>query len=252
MGNTGLHSVKAVQDSVAERSYFLKTHVYQPKRSPDEETLYLNTLYEQLAHVKKIHVQHWALKGVVSSVFKVCCYNKWDVHPINITNIGSVKRNYATLAESDRGPMIAEHRNTLVVQFTIQQKYTESVTILNNFAERMCDAIKVPFLLINPGNRPERSSRPSWTTRPSPSSGSEGPLLCELIPSPASPYRNTRASSATAGGTSRSAEASSWSTITPSAATGCALRADRTKSPSLLAASRSAHVGVRRVVLEPL
>jgi hypothetical protein len=43
--------------------------------------------------------------------------NTWDPHPINITNMAVIEKNYVTLAESDRGPQVATHFNTLAVQF---------------------------------------------------------------------------------------------------------------------------------------
>ena len=42
-------------------------------------------------------------------------------------------KNYTVLAESERGPQIVEHRNTLAVQFHISSKYLETVKALENF-----------------------------------------------------------------------------------------------------------------------
>ena len=53
--------------------------------------------------------------------------NTWDPHPINITNLAVIEKNYDSLAESDRGPQIAIHKNTLSVQFQIDPKYKETV-----------------------------------------------------------------------------------------------------------------------------
>lgn len=67
--------------------------------------------------------------------------NAWDPHPVNITHIGSVLQNYHTLATSDRGPQVVEHRNTIAVQFHVDPKYKESVAILENFVSNKIEAI---------------------------------------------------------------------------------------------------------------
>ena len=40
---------------------------------------------------------------------------------------------YASLADGERGPQIAEHFNTIVTQFSIKQKHKETVMLLQNF-----------------------------------------------------------------------------------------------------------------------
>lgn len=90
-----------------------------------------------------MHAQHWALRGVACE-FKTCCLNKWDPHPVNIACIGSVGRNYTTLAESVRGPMVVEHNNTLAVQFVVDsQRYPETAQIISNFVARKMEEVKV-------------------------------------------------------------------------------------------------------------
>ena len=53
--------------------------------------------------------------------------NSWDPHPVNITSVQAVGENYLTLAESARGPQIAEHLNTLAVQFYVERGKKETV-----------------------------------------------------------------------------------------------------------------------------
>jgi hypothetical protein len=47
----------------------------------------------------------------MTSEFLCSCKNQWDPHPVKITNFETVKCNYTTLVESEKGPIIAEHRN---------------------------------------------------------------------------------------------------------------------------------------------
>jgi len=86
-------------------------------------------------HVKKQYVSHWAVDGLPQE-FVVENKNTWDPHPVNITNVELVSRNYDTIAESERGPQIVEHLNSLCVQFHVDPKYKESVKVLSNFIRR--------------------------------------------------------------------------------------------------------------------
>lgn len=61
--------------------------------------------------------------------------NTWDPHPVNITNLTLIEKFYDTLAESDRGPQVALHRNTVAVQFQIDQKYKETVQLIQNYIQ---------------------------------------------------------------------------------------------------------------------
>ena len=53
--------------------------------------------------------------------------NSWDSHPTNITNVNYVHKNYDILAESERGPQITMHFNSVCTQFNIDKRYKESV-----------------------------------------------------------------------------------------------------------------------------
>lgn len=90
---------------------------------------------EQIIVIKKVFLQHWLLKGM-KNAFPAKTKNTWDPHPINITNISAIKRNYTTLAESNRGPQIAEHMSSIVLQFEINPKYPDSIQLLKNFITR--------------------------------------------------------------------------------------------------------------------
>ena len=59
--------------------------------------------------------------------FLVTNTNSWDPHPVNITSVQAVGENYLTLAESARGPQIAEHLNTIAVQFYVERGKKETV-----------------------------------------------------------------------------------------------------------------------------
>lgn len=138
----GLHHEYTANQFGSAGKFFLKAKIYKPKKSKEEEKLYLNSENEQIVYIRKIHTQHWALREIKSE-FKVCSLNKWNAHPINITNISLVGRNYTILAESMRGPQIIEHKNTFALQFQITSKCSESIQILNNYIVKRTEDLKV-------------------------------------------------------------------------------------------------------------
>ena len=95
-----------------------------------------------MAAIKKYYMQHWAVKDLPSE-FKVACYNKWEVHPVNIASIKTVGKNYTVLVESERGPIMIEHnRDCLAVQFNIEKKYPETLQVVANFIAKMAENVK--------------------------------------------------------------------------------------------------------------
>jgi len=111
--------------------------------------LYINNNYEQITTIKKIYTQHWLLQGLPVE-FKTFSKNTWDPHPVNIKleNLSSIHSNYKVLATSLRGPQIAEHGNTICVQFDVTKKYPETIILLENFLKKHIPEIYVSFLLI--------------------------------------------------------------------------------------------------------
>lgn len=77
-------------------------------------------------------MSHWIFKGCYHE-FIVENIQKWDPHPINIVNIETIKKLYTVLAEGERGPQIAEHFNTIAIQFPIRAKHPETIKLLQNF-----------------------------------------------------------------------------------------------------------------------
>jgi len=153
-GNIGLHNTKAAEKFGSLGSYFIKKMQNTAKTLTNQD-IYLNNMYEQIVKVKKSYIQHWTVRNI-SKEFKVACYNKWDVHPINILNAETIGSNYSTIAESHRGPIIAEHDKVcIVVQFNIEKKYPETLQILDNFIFKMAEEVKTCSLIQNRVEQPK-------------------------------------------------------------------------------------------------
>ncbi len=116
-GNVGLHKIRTDPDPL----------------TPEKSRRKRPTGTETSARIRNMHVHYWAFSGFHDAVFRVCCRSDWDVHPV----VGG--KAYTILAETDRGPVAAERGNTLVLHFGVDQKYRESVAILQNYICRLCD-----------------------------------------------------------------------------------------------------------------
>lgn len=65
----------------------------------------------------------------------------WDPHPISMMTTSAYDKNYTTIAESEKGPEVIEHMNTIAVQFHIEKKYSATVQLLNNFVNQKFEVI---------------------------------------------------------------------------------------------------------------
>ena len=127
-GNTGIHNRKAAE----EQSIF---KVQQPPvyhTSSNSNSNYMNTEYERLCYIKKIHLHHWSLVDVPIE-FKVECLNKWDIHKFSYI---SNERRFGILGDSLKGPVIIEYPYILGTLFQINKKYPPTVQILRNFVRK--------------------------------------------------------------------------------------------------------------------
>lgn len=96
------------------------------------DNLYKSKLTDQRCTIDKHYMSHWAVLGLPTS-FLVINKNQWDPHPINITNVEQVIKNYTIIGENEKGPQLVEHRNTLACQFHINIRYKETVKVIENF-----------------------------------------------------------------------------------------------------------------------
>ncbi|CDW91520.1 UNKNOWN [Stylonychia lemnae] len=135
IGNVGLHYSRAMttQNGQISGELIKKVLVYHEKGlNSNKPILFYSKLSDIRCEIKKQFISHPYMQNIPQK-FVVENRNSWDPHPVNITNLDEVEGNYEIIAESDRGPQVAIHKNTLAVQFQIEKKYPESVQILNNF-----------------------------------------------------------------------------------------------------------------------
>ncbi len=97
-------------------------------------------LTEVRCRIVKQFLQHWALKHLPLE-FVACNKNSWDPHPINLTK-AEVGAKSTTLVESDRGPVISTHMNTLACQFHLDKRYKETLVVIDNFIHHVLTLIQ--------------------------------------------------------------------------------------------------------------
>ena len=142
MCNVGLHLRKSAEAFGSMGTYFKKAKLYRIKPIKEMED-YSLSIDETMCYLKKAYVQHWLLRGLKME-FKTSQKNKWDPHPINIQEnaAGYIGNNYFVLAESDKGPQIVEHNNTIATQFHLDPIYSQSIQILDNFVKLLISNIQ--------------------------------------------------------------------------------------------------------------
>ena len=90
IGNTGLHYRLAAEQQGGIGKFMQKVKTYKTKSLNPKEEIYISKLTEGKVIIKKEYLQHWALENMTAEF--LCCHkNQWDPHPVNITNIDTVK-----------------------------------------------------------------------------------------------------------------------------------------------------------------
>ena len=51
----------------------------------------------------------------------------WESHETKITDPFTVQNMYEIMADSERGPMIAMHQNSVVTQFALDEYFSQTV-----------------------------------------------------------------------------------------------------------------------------
>lgn len=115
-GNVGLHYSRALASLGGGIGGDLvkKVSTYQAKATDLQPQLFFSKLTDVKCTIKKQYISHALMEGLPQE-FVVDNRNTWDPHPVNITNMSLVEKLYDTLAESERGPQVCTHKNTLVV-----------------------------------------------------------------------------------------------------------------------------------------
>ena len=92
--------------------------------------------------INKQYISHYLLKNC-SSEFNALCYLEWFPHFINVS---SKKNQFKIICQSNRGPSVIEHENTVGVLFHANPKFWDSAFILKNFIREKFNEVKDKLL----------------------------------------------------------------------------------------------------------
>jgi len=103
-GNVGLHYSRATSSLGGNVAGDLvkKVSTHSSKVTDLKAQLFYSKLTDVKCTIKKQYISHPLMEGLPQE-FVVDNRNTWDPHPINITNMAVIEKNYMTLAESERG-----------------------------------------------------------------------------------------------------------------------------------------------------
>ena len=95
----------------AGRDLVKKTEIYRAQTTPSDYHLFFQKATDVKCYVNKNVQGHYLFKDTPPE-FIVDSNNLWDPHPVRTTNINIVKQKFESMAESNRGPLIALHQNS--------------------------------------------------------------------------------------------------------------------------------------------
>ena len=141
IGNVGLHYAKAAEEDGVEGGFITKKKIYKPKPSKySTQEVIKSKITERKCTIMKEHLHHWVTIGMQRE-FVAINESMWDPHPIGMKTTSAYDINYTIIAESEKGPEVIEHLNTIAVQFHIEKKYSATVELLNNFVNKKFELI---------------------------------------------------------------------------------------------------------------
>lgn len=140
-GNVGLHFNKSSNRN-GQMNFIRKVKTYKSKISNYlTNEVIMSKITERKCTIKKEHLHHWLVNGVDKD-FVAINESLWDAHPIKMATTTLNETNYVTIADSDNGPEIVEHKNTVAVQFHVDSKYEATIKIMNNYIDNKFEFIR--------------------------------------------------------------------------------------------------------------
>ncbi len=127
-----LHYTKKSAVIAPNAAFMTNKPTYKPKSLPELYQIYRSRRDETICTIRKPYLHHWLFDDL-SSQYLVLHDNLWDVHPVNLTYVSYIKRNYTTLSDCDRGPEVVEHDNSIAMQSNVSKTYPQTIAILRNF-----------------------------------------------------------------------------------------------------------------------
>ena len=148
--NIGLHHRITAEKYYQRGKYVLTDAVRYQNKIINDLVKKSNSIYfmkdiiqsEIKVIINKQYISHYLLKNC-SSDFNAFCSLEWFPHFINVT---SKKLQYKIICQSNRGPSVIEHENTVGVIFHPNPRYWDSAFVLKNFINNKFNEVKDKLL----------------------------------------------------------------------------------------------------------
>lgn len=129
--NIGLHKQIAAEKYMSRGKFVLATR-YNNKDS-NNKTIISNCMELKVSIIKQF-LSHWLVKNIAN---EFACFTTltWFPHYINVSY---EKFQYYTICESNKGPIVVEHDNSIGVAFHVNSRYKYTEILLENFIQHYC------------------------------------------------------------------------------------------------------------------
>ena len=126
--NIGLHKQKTAEKYI-NRGKFVLTSTFKGKDYIKNIEAYVTVCNEIKVQITRQYLHHFLVDNLplefIASTSLTC-------YP-HFVNVNSQALQFKVICESERGPIVIEHENSIGVLFHPSEKYKESVTLLENF-----------------------------------------------------------------------------------------------------------------------
>ena len=135
--NIGLHK-KITAEKYMSRGKFVLSDKFKGKDFIKNNFAYTTICNEIKVIITRQYLSHYLIEFLPLE-FIVYSSLTWFPHFVNVSN---KKYQYKIICESERGPIIIEHENSVGMGFHVNLKYKDSVTLLENFIKSKFNEVR--------------------------------------------------------------------------------------------------------------
>ena len=141
--NIGLHH-QISAEKYFSRGKFVLIESFKGKDFIKNEFALKTYCQEIKIKITRQYVLNYLVKNCPIEFIGICSL-EWFPHFVNVT---AKKLQFKTICQSDRGPVVIEHENSIGVAFHSEEKFQDSVKILENFIRKKFNEVKDKLLKI--------------------------------------------------------------------------------------------------------
>jgi len=139
--NIGLHH-QISAEKYYSRGKFVLTDSFRGKDYTKNEFAMKTLCHEIKVRITRQYISHYLVENCPIEFMAICTL-EWYPHYVNVT---AKKLQFKTICQSERGPIVLEHENTIGVAFHAQERCMDSVKILKNFINKKFNEVKDKLL----------------------------------------------------------------------------------------------------------